>query len=287
MIYLNSFYFIGDEGGYCFNHSKDYIVSSNDWSYLIGSRRCSFPGSKEHYMDEDVVCFITSFSKGLHSFVGILSIINSYIRSNTSNKTIIINEDLQAGALDLIKELINPKKVIALEKNKLYKFKSIELIPNSLHSYFEDESLRDRIVETINNKIPCKSESSISRLAILKHVNSSVASTMGALSLEDVERFCHANSYTRIEPSELGEIDTIHTLRRARSVVFSWGTTFMKNFVYVSDACEKIDVFIFGREFSREYHNAIQRKILPFKYRNAIIKYHLDPNIENYDHYIT
>ena len=281
MIYLDSFYFIGNEGGSCFNHSKEYIVSSNDWSYLIGSKVYNFPDSKEYYIDKDVVCFITSFSKGLHAFVGSLSIINAYIRSNTSNKTIIINEDLQAGALELIKKLINPKEVIALKKNKLYKFKSIKLIPNSLHSYFEDKSLRDDIVETINNEIPCKSEISINRLAILKHVNSSVASTMGAVSLEDAECFCHVNSYTRIEPSELGEINTIHTLRKARSVAFSWGTTFMKNFVYVSDACEKIEVFIFGPEFAREYRNAIQRKILPFNYRNAIIEYHLSPNIKN------
>jgi|10_taG_2_1085330.scaffolds.fasta_scaffold04697_3 hypothetical protein len=281
MIYANSYYFIGDDGGRCFDSNREYVIESNDWSHLIGSKRYSLPSkTPDVEVDKDVTCFITSFSTGLHAYVGILSILNNYTKQKISNKTIIVSEDLQDGILELIKYILKPNEVIVLKKDCLYKFKSINLIPNCLHSYFEDTSIRDEIVEMINKEVDQKEITPLNRLAILKHPGSGVASTMGAVDLEEVTSFCKRQKYTRIEPSEIGELNTINTIRSASSIAFSWGTTFMKNFIYISDSCKKIDVFIHGPQFENEYNHCSQRKILPQKYNNAELVYHLNPDLK-------
>ena len=279
MIYENPYYFIGGDGGLCFKSNGDYIRESNDWSYLIGNRKYTLPTKTSEVIDKDVVCFITAFSSGLHAFVGVLSIIDKYIRSEVKNKTIIVNEDLQGGVMELIVNMVRPEEIITLKKDQTYKFKSIHLIPNSLHSYFEDVRIRDEIVETINHKIPERVDGVEAKIAIIKHPESSVASKMGEISLEDADTFCSNNGFNRVEPSLLGETGTINTLRQASHLAVSWGTTFMKNFVYISEKCKKIDVFIFGPQFAYEYNQAQLRGILPTKYKNADISYHLNPNI--------
>ena len=280
MIYPDSYYFIGGRGGCCFNSQRGYITESNDWSALIGSERYSIPPrTPDIEVDKDVVCFVTSFATGLHAYVGILSILNNYIKQGVENKTIIISEDLQDGILELIKYILKPDEIIVLKKDCLYKFKSINLIPNSLHSYFEDTSIRDEIVEMLNSKVQREEVSLIGKLAILKHPGSGVASRMGEVDLKEATDFCKRQKYTRIEPSEIGELNTINTIRSASSIAFSWGTTFMKNFVYISDNCKKIDVFIHGPQFENEYNHCNQRNILPQKYNNAELVYHLNPDL--------
>ncbi len=280
MIYPNAYYFIGEDGGCCFNEHKQFVPASNDWSSLIGSRRYSLPiNFPEMFINKDAVCFITSFQTGLHAFVGVLSIINKYLKQENKNKNIVISENLQPGIVELIHLLVEPEEVITLRKDQVYRFKSLELIPNSLHSYFEDENHRDEIVQTLNKAIPLEDNNFIERLAILKHSGSGVSSKMGEITLEEADSFCNRLDYKRVEPSEVGEVGTIKFLRRARKVVFSWGTTFMKNFIYVSDACQQIDVFIFGPQFANEYRQAEIREILPKKYKNATIIYHHNPNL--------
>ena len=280
MIYPDSYYLIGGDGGCCFNSYREYITESNDWSHLIGSKRYSIPTrTPDISVDKDVVCFITSFATGVHAYVGILSILNNYIKQGVDNKTIIVSEDLQDGILELLKYILKPDEIIVLKKDCLYKFNSINLIPNSLHSYFEDTSFRDEIAEMLNREVHREDMTSLDKLAILKHPGSGVASRMGEVALEVANAFCERHKYTRIEPSEVGEINTINTIRNASSIAFSWGTTFMKNFIYISDNCKKIDVFIHGPQFENEYNHCNQRKILPQKYKNAKLVYHLNPDL--------
>ena len=272
---------IGGDGGCCFNSYSEYITKSNDWSHLIGSKRYSIPPrTPDIEVDKDVVCFVTSFATGVHAYVGILSILNKYIKQKIDNKTIIVSEDLQDGILELLKYILNPDEIIVLKKDCLYKFNSINLIPNSLHSYFEDTSIRDEISEMLNREVPSEEVSPLEKLAILKHLGSGVASRMGEVDLGDATDFCERGQYTRIEPSEIGEINTLNSIRKASSIAFSWGTTFMKNFIYISDDCKKIDVFIHGPQFENEYNHCNERKILPQKYKNAKIVYHLNPDLK-------
>lgn len=279
MIYTNAYYFIGGDGGCCFDSNKKYIYESNDWSYLIGGRRYSLPGTPVEDIDKDAVSFVTTFSTGLHAFVGVLSIINKYLRQKVSNKTVVISDDLQDGIIELLTVMIKPKEVIRIKKDQVYKFNSIQIISNSLHSYFENTATRDEIVETINEVIPEEGGVAGSKIALIKHPGSGVASRMGEITLEEAETFCSKHDYNRIEPSHIGEVGTINALRKAKRVVASWGTTFLKNFVYISEECEQIDVLIFGSNFVYEYNQCEARGILPKKYRNARIVYHLNPNL--------
>lgn len=280
MIYSDSYYFIGDAGGTCYSSDGEYIRESNDWSSLIGNKVFKLPKDEPKvYIDKDVVPLITTWHKGVHAYVGILSIIKEYLKKGHEVKTLAIHRNVQDGILELVKALLPNNKILFLDEDTLYQFKSITLIPNNLHSYFEDVNLRDEISDMISERVPeDKSLSNINKLAILKHTKSGVASNMGSIDYSVAEELCLKLGYVRIEPGSIGELNTINSIRKAEKILFSWGSTFMKNFVYVSEKCTQIDVLIFGEEFVREY-NAVLNGRLPHTYKNAKINYYLNPNL--------
>lgn len=283
MIYKDAYYDIqASHGGRCFDSNKQYIMESNDWSHLIGDSPVVHhlgPAHGAEKIEKDVVSFITSFHCGVHAFAGILSIINSYVRQGVSNKTIIIDDRLQQGILDLIINIINPKEIIRLYQTKLYRFKSVQIIPNSLHSFLEDDTIRDEIVEVINDRIPEDDTIAESKVAVLKHSAAEMSSGRGGIPVELADEFCLNNGYTRIEPADIGEIAVINAIRQAEYLMFSWGTTHMKNFIYASEKCKRIDVFVFGPQMDNEYKYAESNGILTKKYRNATIVYHRNADL--------
>jgi hypothetical protein len=79
-----------------------------------------------------------------------------------------------------------------------------------------------------------------------------------------------------IEPSELGEVLLANYINNCEEIIFSWGTTFMKNFIYLSEVATKARVLVFGDEFNYEYSNAISRNIIVYKYKNCIFEYRIN-----------
>jgi capsular polysaccharide biosynthesis protein len=104
---------------------------------------------------------------------------------------------------------------------------------------------------------------------------------MGSIDYALAKLLSKRNGYELIEPSEVGEIEVINYLNNAQKVLFSWGTTFMKNYIYISNKCKKIDVLITGHPFKLEFNNATNRDILPLKFKKARIQYHLEPDFTN------
>jgi capsular polysaccharide biosynthesis protein len=72
----------------------------------------------------------------------------------------------------------------------------------------------------------------------------------------------------------MNEIELINILNKSRIFVTSWGTSFFKNYIYVSDKCEKIIVMV-TPDFMGQYNSHLTRNVLPKKHKNASILYHI------------
>lgn len=55
--------------------------------------------------------------------------------------------------------------------------------------------------------------------------------------------------------------------------VSSWGTAFLKNYIYISETCEEIIVLIIGDEFINQYKSHKSSNTLLLQYKNATINY--------------
>jgi hypothetical protein len=300
------FYFINDKStqpeGYfnvCFNEKIECMTQSNDWCYLLKEfphQRVESIGvfirnnlTNYKYIDENVIPFITAFPASVHAYAGILSIVVNFIENKLlyKNKKVLVSCQLQQGLKDIIdglceRKLINQSDIIFLQSDILYKFKSVTIIPNTLHSYFENEITRDKISSFIETTFCKINEIMYERIAIIKHFGSSIYSSMGAVDYSTAKNFAVAFDYTLIEPADINEICLINTIYNSKNIVFSWGTTFMKNFIYISDKCEKITVLIIGNDFINEYNFLIKNGMLPLKYKNATIDYQIvDQNLSD------
>jgi len=283
--YPHAFYIVHNGGGCAFESNRLFIKESNDNAYLI-SGNLDVPVvsyTQQVVVEEDVIPIITAFPTGVHAYVGILSILLNYFDNKVllQGKKLLLYKNTQAGILEIINHLVSEKKlnesdILYADPEVLYQFKSVTLIPNTLHSYFEDETIRDSISDFVSDYLKEEKPTSLDNISILKHFGSGVTSNMGAIEYEVAKAFSHSMGYWLVEPKEVGELKVINYLSNATRVLFSWGTTFMKNFVYVSDTCTKIDVLVFGSSFRYEYDNAVSRGILPHTFKNATIHYHLD-----------
>ena len=73
----------------------------------------------------------------------------------------------------------------------------------------------------------------------------------------------------------MNEIELINRVNEAQIFVTSWGTAFFKNYIYISNKCEKIIVLVIGNAFINQYNNFISLNVLQTKFKNAIISYHI------------
>jgi hypothetical protein len=282
--YKNGFCFIKDNHSFCFDEEKNFIVESNDSCYLFhgGTTVPNIP-QNQFFINEKVISLLTHFHTGVHAFCGVFSIItNIFEKFEKRNEyKICINKNLQKGIKEIIELFFEKDKIIFLENDVLYRFEEVVIVPNSLHSYFENEKLTYKISKFIIDSVLKNSEQieTYKKIAILKTESSSVTSNMGTLDLETSKKICQENGYKLIEPSEVGEINLIKYLQNCEQVLFSWGTTFVKNYPYISEKCKKIDVLIIGAAFSYEYNVVMNREILVNKYKNCVFQYHLNTDL--------
>jgi hypothetical protein len=278
--------------------SYDIIHHSNDWLYLIGdgsyrdanliANHIKQNTQHAEFIDEDIIPFITAFPTSIHGYAGVLSILANYINHlNTyEGKTIALYQESQKGIHDIIKYFqqigIIKTKIIFLEHDIIYKFRSITIIPNTLHSYFESISIRDNISEILEQYIfnyaltgEYNINDNLQNIAILKHHGSSVASSMGAISIDIARNFCNDHNLQLIEPSTFNEIQLIKMISNCEKLICSWGTTFMKNFIYISDKCREVIVYIVGSEFTGEYNYLVNNGKIINQFKNAKFTYQI------------
>ena len=303
-----SIYFIGNMIGnslltISIDNTTDKIYTySNDWLYLIKN---FYPENTtiyntivscyhniittKHlyysYADYNVIPFVTSFSKGtVHGYAGLFSVLTQYIDNYHIYKDykILVYLDSQQGLLDIInhfvaKKIINKEKIIYLSSNIQYLFNSIKFIPVKWHVYpYPDPNFNIDLINKYlikeNYELPFKND----KFCVIKSSASvNITAGVGVVNQEKIDAFCSKNNLIFLEPSKMNEIEFINLLNKCKIYVTSWATTFFKNFVYVSDKCEKIIVMVIGDAYIGEYNHHVRVNALPIKYKNATILYHI------------
>ena len=282
------------------NEKKNIYSYSNEWLYLIkefyypnnsiiyNHLICNYNEILENtkidnsFEQYNVIPFITSFSKGtIHGYSGLFWILNEYINNINIYKEykIIVYNDSQQGILDIINYLIkinfiSKDKIIYLSSKEKYLFNSIKFIPNKWHMYPNDLKLdlieKYFIIPNYKNLL-----SENNKICIIKNSLSNNLTSSGIIDNEIIKKFCNKNNLFFCEPSFMNEIDLINILYNSKIFIASWGTSFFKNYIYISDKCEKIIVLIFGNDFITQYNNYINEKKLLCKFKNAAIIYHI------------
>jgi hypothetical protein len=287
------------------NEEKKIYSYSNEWLYLIKDNYpnnsiiynnliCNYneilentkiDNSFEHY---NVIPFITSFSKGtIHGYSGLFCILNEYINNLNTFKEykIIIYNDSQEGLLDIINYLVNiniisKEKIIYLSSKVKYLFNTIKFLPNKWHMYPYDLKLNiiDKyfIIPNYKNLL-----SENNKICIIKSSLSDNKTSSGVVNYEIIKKFCIKNNLFFCEPSCINEIDLINILYNCKIFITSWGTAFFKNFIYLSEKCEKIIVLVIGNDFINQYNHNNNYKNILYKFKNASIIYHIvDTNLD-------
>lgn len=291
------------------NSDKYIYANSNEWLYLIN---CYYPNHGYYpsiinfyntiknnlnnviVINENVISFITSFSLGtVHGYSGLFYILDEYLNNKDkfNNYKIIVYKNSQDGILNIIqhlvnKEIINKNDIIYLEKNKIYHFRSIYFISNKYHVF--DNDLGNKVSYFINkyilpdkkNLIYIKSlnlPNKLDNILIIKGNNSINLTNDGVFLSNRINNFIKKWNLTHIEPGIIDEIKLIHIIQDCSLFVVSWGTSFAKNFVYISDKCQKIIVLIMkGSTFEKQYNDMAHH--LMKKFKNAEIIYKLIDN---------
>lgn len=308
----NVLYYIGPQYGnslllLAINPINNLIYKySNEWLYLID---VYYSKSRDQYnqlvqlyyhsinnkkksliIDSDVISFITPFSLGtIHGYTGFFNAIIYYIKNIELFKDhkIIIYRRTQKGMIDIIKHLINkniidPKKIIILDNNIFYYFKSVYFVENKYHIFDKDlpdiisKDFIDKYIKPDSaNQVYINSlqlPSKLDRLLIIKGSNSVNITGDGIFLNNDILNFKNKMNLTQVEPGIVDEIKLIHIIQSCSIFVVSWGTSFFKNFIYISDKCKKIIVLILqNSNFYNQYVDQIPH--LPKVYKNAQIKY--------------
>ena len=242
------------------------------------------------YINENVIPFITSFSCGtVHGYAGLFCILTEYINNLDlyKNFKILVYNNSQKGLLDIInhfinKEIINSNNVIYLTSDTKYLFNSIKFIPTKIHNY-DNISVINNITDIIDkyiisDKYDIDYYTSLcipkhDNICIIKSSTSDNKTNSGIVDINKINEFCMNNNLLFIEPTKMTEISLIHTIYQSKMLVLSWGTAFFKNYIYISDACEKIIVLVIEKDFINQYKSFGNNLITKFK--NATIVYHI------------
>jgi hypothetical protein len=279
--YASEWLYLLSDKYYPVGHYYNYIV---DHSNEILNNKLSLP---KIFINEDVLQFFNTFSKGtVHGFTGFYYTIIEYINNYEKYKhlKLVFLKDSDTGMLDIIKYLcdkglIDKDKIIYININNLYLFKSVTFIPNK-HHVFNPEFIPiiDKFISShlIIPYVPIYKKNNVCIMKADDSFNCGGAVTK--IYNKDITDFCDKYNFTSL--NNYNEIDKVNIINNCKVLIVSYGSAFYKNFVYISDKCEKIIVIVSGEYYINHYKNLSASLedstyagfILP-KYKNADIKY--------------
>lgn len=277
-----------------------FVTYTNEWLYLI---RAYYPNNSvydrlvELYynmikskvdinIEEEVIDFVTSFSTGTtHGYTGLFNLLNNYLRYH-GDKKIIVYKNSQKGILDIIQHIINPKNIIYVDADKLYKIRRLILIENRYHDYSvkfisEIKYIFQRYIIKPNNRF-AYNQFDNKKICIIKSNISDNKTKDGIIDYKLIEYYYSKNNIMIVEPTKYNEIDFINIVNRCVEMTVSWGTAFFKNYPYISFKCRLINVLIFDNNYIQQYNNLLKDNCIINKYINADIKYNIIDDINKY-----
>ena len=283
-LYLINFYY--PHAGYygCFVNNYNAIVQQLNTPDVI-------------FYNSNVVSLFTSFSRGsVHGFSGFWYTLITFVNNIDSyaGLDIIMYKECTNGMLSIFNHLCNvgviKNRVIFLEKNVKYKFPSVTYIENEYHVF--EGNLEKMVSDFINKYNIINKELYVNKIeacCILKSDKSDVITPSGIFSDVVVDNFCNKYNIHRIFPEN--EIELINLIYNCKTLVLNYGSTFFKNYVYVSDLCEKIIVIVNGDVYKNDYYHLSSitpsryQGIIYRKYKNADVHYIVVNDDLNFDPY--
>lgn len=251
-----------------------------------------------YYNNIHVLSLVVTFSRGsVHGYSSFWFTLITFMNDIDSYKNIdiIIYKDIDQGMLSIITYLCNKKlinnKIIFLEKNKKYFFSSVTYIKNEHHVF--NNKLENMVFEFIQKYEFINKSLYISNnectLILKSNLSNTNISQNGVFNDDIVNNFCKEYNIHRLYPSN--EIELINNIYNSKIVILNYGSTFFKNYVYISDLCKKIIVIVNGNYYINDYNhlsNIITNKyqgIIYNKYKNANIYYIKVNNNLNFNPY--
>jgi hypothetical protein len=219
----------------------------------------------------------TSFSSGTgHGYFGILEILMSL---NGSYDTYVVHQNAQNGIKDLIELAVPSEKIYYILPDTLYAFDDLTLIPVRTHSIHFSEAEKGTIrpiTDYVHRLLFDSKEIPLSEtVVVLKSSTSANLTGDGIFPYNTIVEFCDQKAWRRVEPIEHKEDEYARIIHGSKRLVMSFGTTWTKAMLYVSDRCEQIDVIINGSAFQMQYAAFIGTSVeFPRQYKNARITYH-------------
>lgn len=268
------------------------IKFANEWLYFIYNKSNRYNNlfitsykdviniNNIIYINENVIPFISSFSKGtVHGYAGLFCIIYTYITNfeKYKNYKIIVYNDSQLGMLQIIEHLcninlINKNNIIYIDDNIKYKFKSIFFIKNKLNTFY-DTNIEETycISNFININWKNINTEYYNKVSIIKSNKSINITNTEEINYDNyMLNICNKYNLINIEAGSINENTLISIINNCKILVTTWGSAFLKNMIYISDTCEYIIVLIYGINYIQQYKN----KLLPLNiFKNTKIIY--------------
>jgi hypothetical protein len=265
IIYDNIYYYIDDIFGNTLIllgvKDNKIITYSNEWLYLIKTyyinKKCydiynkiiytffnmnKLLSKKNNIISNKIIILISSFSTGTaHGYTFILYALNEYLEKY-KNDDVLVYENSQKGILDLIKYIIPNNKIKIINKKKLYKIQNPIFIPNKHHGWNKTNyPIANNIIKKhfiIENYDKYK-EYLYKNICIIKNNNTENITSCNT-TYEDACIFSKNHNAILLDPSKFNEIDLINILYRCTRFYVTFGTAYAKNFIYLSNICERI-----------------------------------------------
>jgi hypothetical protein len=292
-VYLNCKYGVGEKKEAMritlgIDEYENKILETNDWLYLVNSLYINEINNMHEILkncnnfkliEETVIPFIPTYSHGtVHGFSSFYSMLLKYINNGNllEEHSLMVYDKCCPAYLEVLNYLFNNgilycKKIISISDNDIYKLNKCIIIPNTLHSFCENKNESNAIELLIINNFNNISFNKINNICILKNNKSNNNTHLGLIPEEIVNKYCKDYNLTLIEPGHINELELFYYLQSCELCFISW-SSFLKNVIYFSKNCKKINVIIYGNEFYREYNILKDRNQLP----HMILYTHID-----------
>lgn len=309
--YDNAYYYIQKEPYMNLCVSNDFSICrySTDWLYLIDEGKnpeynaiannilniIKTQSNESEYIEKNVIPLITGYKIAGHLYYGFWSILETYLSNKEKYESynLLVYNGVMKGILDIVNFLcdanvIDKSKIIYLDDTKIYKFNKILILPNLVHACVntpENNKIRDRICNMIQKYIFDQKDtlslpqyaipSNVKKLLMIKHTGSRIGSDIGCTTPDVVKSFAEKIGFTQIEPSTMNEIQLMQYFNNCEIAICSWGTTYHKNYIYLSDKCRKMIVLITGEGYYYELRHTLENNTLITQFKNAIFDYQI------------
>jgi hypothetical protein len=195
----------------------------------------------------------------------------------------IIHDNAQAGIKNIITNFFPNHNIVYIKPNIIYEFESLALIRVTHHNFHfrgkGELELIQNIQKLLNEYFLIPEFTFDENIAVIKNNNSVRLTGDGVYGWKEVQSFCKINNYKLIEPTESSEQVYYNRIYNCKNLILTWGTTYFKGLLYISDKCENITVLVAPGGYTSQYKSFLNGKTLLTKYKNATITYKMVANL--------